>query len=81
MIFIPASQQKDAEALIHFLKNRPVALVGETPGFARNGGMINFYLNNDHIGFEVNLQAVKAGHLEMSSRLLKLSRVIDGALP
>lgn len=78
MIFIPDSQRKNAMGLIRALKNRPVVLVGETPDFARIGGMINFYVKNDRVAFEVNSQAVRDGQVEISSRLLKLARIIDG---
>jgi hypothetical protein len=37
--------------------------------------MINFYLKNDRIAFEINLRTVRSTRIEISSRLLKLARI------
>ena len=51
--------------------------VGETDGFARQGGTIGFTMEGDRVRFEINTRAAQRAGLEISSRLLRLaSRVI-----
>ena len=54
----------------------PTLLVGESPGFATTGGMINFVEAESRIRFEVNPAAVRAAGLSVSARLLKLATVV-----
>jgi hypothetical protein len=78
MLFVPASvpltQQRAAIAAV---KGRPVLLVGETPGFARDGGGMNFIVQANKIRFEVNLDATKEQQLKVSSKLLAMAKIID----
>jgi len=62
---------------IQLLKGVPVLTIGETPGFARNGGIINLILEDNKVRFEVNVQAAKDAELNISSRLLALARIIQ----
>lgn len=55
---------------------RPL-IVGEEEGFASNGGMVNFYLEQGRVRFEVNVDAVEGAGLRMSSRLLRLARLVS----
>jgi hypothetical protein len=55
----------------------PILIIGEWPGFARNGGMINFYLEKEKVRFEVNRQAITTAGLSISSDLLNLSRIVE----
>jgi hypothetical protein len=57
----------------------PVLLVGDSPDFARRGGMIGFYREADRVRFEVNAEAAEAVGLRISSRLLGVSRVVSSA--
>jgi hypothetical protein len=78
MIFIPDSQRDEAAALIDALQKKPVVLIGESPDFARSGGMINFYLDKNRIAFQINLKAFHERKLDVSSRLLRLAQVVEG---
>jgi len=40
--------------------------------------MINFYMENQKIRFEININAVKEAQLNMNSQLLRLGRVVGG---
>jgi YfiR/HmsC-like len=51
----------------------PVLTVGESRGFARNGGMIGLVVVNATVRFEVNLDAIRRAGLRVSSRLVALA--------
>ncbi len=57
------------------LAGRPVLTVGDEPGFLALGGMVNLYREGEKLRFEIAPDAVGAGGLVMSSRLLALARI------
>ena len=69
-----AEARKETVELTH---GRPVLILGESAGFARQGAGINFYYDiDDTIGFEINVDSLKRRHLVVDARLLKLARVV-----
>jgi hypothetical protein len=56
-----------------------VLTVGEPPGFLDRGGMIELFLEDNRIRFDINEQALRDAHLRASSRLLRLARRIEPA--
>jgi hypothetical protein len=61
---------------IQAVRGLPVLTIGETPGFATSGGMINLVLEDNRVRFEVNVKAAKEADLNISSRLLALARIV-----
>jgi hypothetical protein len=66
-----------ARAVIERLRGLPVLTVGETAGFAEQGGCVNFFIEANKIRFEINLQAAKQQQLRISAKLLALSRIVE----
>ncbi len=64
--------------VISRVKGKPVLTIGETKAFTKFGGVISFFLENDHLHFAINTKAAKIQGLKMSSRLLKLAVIVDG---
>src|SRR5271168_2290238 len=48
--------------------------VGEASGFLKAGGIINFYLEENHVHFEIQPSVARSAGLRVSSQLLKLAR-------
>jgi hypothetical protein len=69
----------ERERLLALCQGRPVLLFGERPGFAAAGAQGNFYFEDARVRFEINVDAVEAAGLEISSQLLKLARIVHGA--
>ncbi|EGI73629.1 putative transmembrane protein [Pseudoalteromonas distincta] len=57
------------------LKN--VMLIGETDTFIENGGHIRFFLSSGKIRFEIAPKQLKDAGITMSSKVLRLARVVD----
>jgi hypothetical protein len=53
-------------------------LVGDSIEFAEHGGAIGFFLEDRRVRFVVNLSATDRAGLKVSSKLLKIARVIRG---
>ena len=79
ILFISSSEMPHLAEAIQILKGLPVLTIGETPGFAKNGGMINLLLEDNRVRFEVNVEAAKEADLNISSRLLALARIVPQA--
>jgi hypothetical protein len=61
------------DAWLAALQGEATLTVGEGGEFARAGGMIGFVIVDETVRFEINLEAVRAGGLQLSSRLVTLS--------
>jgi YfiR/HmsC-like len=77
VLFISASERSQAAAILEVLSARPILTVSEIPGFAADGGMVNFYIEDRRIRFEINPKSAARCGLRISSQLLKLSRIVD----
>jgi hypothetical protein len=60
------------------LGNAPVLTVGDDAAFVRRGGMVGLVRTEDQIQLHVNLSALGAAGIQMSSRLLSIA-IIDQA--
>jgi len=56
VLFVPEGEMGNAAPLAR-LKSRPVLTVGESAGFARHHGIINFVIEADRVRFEINPDA------------------------
>jgi hypothetical protein len=81
ILYVSSSEMPHLSDAIQMLKGVPVLTIGETPGFARNGGIINLILEDNKVRFEVNVAAAKEADLNISSRLLALARIIQSPSP
>lgn len=52
-------------------------VVGDSPSFASNGGMVGLLTENNKTRIQINLKNVKEADLVISSRLLRLAEVVD----
>jgi len=76
ILFVSSSEKENLGAVLSNLKNRPVLTVSDIKGFARQGGMINLIIAGKKVRFEINPAAAERSGLKISSRLLKLGRII-----
>ncbi|MFI3190346.1 hypothetical protein BCS42_14415 [Crenothrix sp. D3] len=58
------------------LKKHPLLTIGEGADFAVQGGMVGLENVNDKINLHINLPVVRESNLNISSRLLKLAKII-----
>jgi hypothetical protein len=74
MIFLARSERDRWPAWRALLGQRPIVTVGEMPGFADAGGMIEMAVaaHTGRIGLRINLGAVTRTGLRLSARLLGL---------
>ena len=76
MMFVRASEKKQAPRLFAAVKGSSTLTVGETKGFADMGGVINLTLEGNKLRFEINLDAAQQTRLKISSKLLALGKIV-----
>lgn len=74
ILFLSPSEKGNVRQIIQSLGS--VLTVSEIPRFCQSGGMINFIKVEDKIQFEINPDAAQQKKLTISSRLLKLARIV-----
>jgi hypothetical protein len=76
LLFISQSEKDRVTEIVENLKDAPVVTVGEVDGFAKRGGVINFYIEDGKVRFEINVGAAERKALKVSSQLLKRARIV-----
>ena len=76
ILFVGSSEAAHLDEILQSTKTLPILTIGEMPGFAMRGGIINLTVEGNKIRFEVNIEAAKQANLNISSRLLALARIV-----
>lgn len=78
LIFVSANASADlVTGVFQGLKNAPVVLVGETPRFVSDGGVIGFHVVDNKVRLKLSLHAATSRGLKVSSQLAKLADIVD----
>lgn len=77
ILFINPSENDQILSILSALKTTGVLTIGDTPGFAEQCGIINFYLEEGRVRFEINISAAKRENHKVSSKLLRLARIVN----
>jgi len=77
ILFISASEKNQLDPILAKLKKRKTLTIGDTPGFCESGVMINFFMQEDRLKFEMNLAKLESAGLKASSQIKKLARIVE----
>ncbi|MCE1188584.1 MAG: YfiR family protein [Ignavibacteria bacterium] len=77
ILFIPKASTSELPHAIRLIKDKPILIVSESEGGASKGTHINFFIENQKIGFEINNASFRQSGLQISSLLLKSARVVN----
>ncbi len=76
LLFIGKTSKDKLSNILAVTANRPILTVGDTPGFAEQGVLINFYMDGNKTRFEINYNAIQMTGLSFDYKLLSLARII-----
>ncbi len=79
ILFLGAMPSKTRRALLQKVQNKSVLTVSDDESFAQEGGMVGLVTVGDHMQIEINLEAVQATRLKISSRLLNVAVLVHPA--
>jgi hypothetical protein len=77
ILFISGSEKSSLPAILKRLEGRSVLTVSDLPDFARFGGMITFYTENNKVRFMIHIQAAEKAGLKLSAKLLTLAKIFS----
>jgi YfiR/HmsC-like len=77
LLFISAEEERHTAEILGSVKKTSTLTVGETPGFAQAGGMINFSIQENKVKLELNLEATTRVGLKVNSKLIAVSRLVS----
>jgi len=66
LIFVTGAEKDQIPAVLEAFKGKPVLTIGESEGFAQDGGIINFYLEQNKVKFEINPDAAARAGLRVT---------------
>ena len=71
VLFVHESASKN----LSFLRNSGSGIftIGESSGFCQLGGIVNFYLQDKKVRFEINAEAARSSGVTVSSKLMRIA--------
>lgn len=76
MLFISSSEKRKLGEITGLAKDIGILTISDTESFAEKGVVINLYMEEDNVRFEINIDAASDARLKINSRLLSLARIV-----
>lgn len=80
ILFISGSEASRLSRILVKLKGTWTLAISDIERFAHNGGAVRFYMSGKKVLFEINIKTVKAANLKISSKVLKLAKIVKSPL-
>lgn len=77
ILFIAKSKRKQLPDILKYTYNKPILTIGETKHYSERGVLINFYIEDKEVKFEINETAAKNSGLYINFHLLSAARIIN----
>jgi hypothetical protein len=79
VLYVTGTQTPEAcKAILDKTANTSVLVLGETPGFGKQGATVNFFVDeNGTTGYEMNLKAAAKHSLKFESQLQELATIVE----
>jgi len=77
ILVICRSEQDRLPHILRQLQGSSVLTVSDIPQFAKKGGMIGLFTDQDRVKIEINLPVVRQAGLDMSAKLLEVAKLIE----
>ncbi len=77
VLFISRSERDKVPQIVSRTADKPVFTISDIEDFASRGGVLNFLMEDNKLRFEINLNAAKRGGLQISSKLLRLAKIVE----
>ncbi len=76
ILFVGGKEPEWPAGLLKAVRGSAVLTVGDTETFTREGGIVNFVMQDNHVRFAVNTDAAERAGLKISSKLLQLAIIV-----
>ena len=76
ILFVAQSEKERLTEILQTTRELCVLTIGDMKGFANKGGIINFFMVENQVRFEINMAAAQEAGLEIRPSLLNLAKVV-----
>lgn len=76
VVFVPEASEENLTTILAGLKGKPIISIGDTPGFASRGVVVNLTLVDRLTRLEVNVTALKGSGVTLSPQVLKNATIV-----
>jgi preprotein translocase subunit Sec61beta len=70
LVFVSDAERAQIPAALSEFKGRPILTVGESEGFAESGGILNFYVEENKVKYEINPDALIRAQLKATKLIV-----------
>jgi hypothetical protein len=77
ILFIHMNEKDEVKKVLAVLGERNILTVSELANFAKQGGIVRFFTEDNRTRIRINLDAAKKAELTISSKLLKVADVVN----
>ena len=74
ILFISKSEKSNLPIILDKIADKSILTVSDIPDFARRGGMIHLYTENNKVRFIIHTRAAEKAGLKLSAKLLTLTK-------
>jgi hypothetical protein len=77
ILYVATRDRAAIRGIVASTRGKPLLSVGDQPGFAEEGLLINLFLDAEgFVRFEINLEATRLSGLKVSAKLIRLARLV-----
>lgn len=78
ILFLTNKNNHSLEKLLPAIKEKNILIISDNQGDANKGAHISFYITDDgKLHFEINKTVIKSSNIKLSSKLLRIAKVLD----
>lgn len=77
ILFIQKIRGTELTELLAYTSEKPILSISDDESFAKNGGIINFTLEDNSVRLAININAMRKANIEISYKVLQLAKIIE----
>lgn len=81
IVYIGPAERRNAPDILAGLAHSPVLTVSEIEGFTNSGGIINFFILQSKVKFEISLENARRAKLDLRAQLLRVAATVAEGSP
>lgn len=76
ILIISESKKNKLDEILNYTKGKPILTIGETKGYGKKGVIINMFVDDNYIRYEINRTVLDKSGLKISSLLLSSAIIV-----
>lgn len=76
VLYVPMQKNASLRQTLSKLENKNILTISDRQGFAKNGVILNFPVDNQKVVIEINIDAANKQNLRFSAKLLRIAKIV-----